>query len=130
MGAGTLTNAGAARIVGGGSLRAGITHVALYTADPGDAGSHTNEIAASNGYARQSITWTTTGNPTETNTNLITFNADGSWGNVTHWGLVTNGTRGGGQILMHGPLNSSRAMNSGNQIRFNIGAITLQGLTS
>lgn len=127
---GTLTNAGAIRIISGGSIKSGATHVALYTADPGDAGSHANEVATGTGYSRQAITWTSSGGLTESNVYRISFTASGSWGNVTHWALVTNGTRGSGLALMHGPLSSSRAMSSGNQIRFLPGSLGIEGITT
>lgn len=133
MAVGYLTNQGAARIISGGSLRAGITHIALYHADPGTSGtSHANEISSSSaGYARQPITWTNTGGITETNTNVVTFTAAGNWaGSPTHWGYVTNGTRASGVILMKGPLDATRSMTAGRQIRFDIGELTIQGLTS
>lgn len=130
MAIGTPTTAGAVRIVSGGSLKAGITYVALYKADPGDAGSHANEVTTGTGYARQAVTWSSSGGVTEQNTNVLNWAATGSWGTVTHWGLVNSATRGAGTMLAHGPLNSSRVMANGNQIRMLAGQIKITGLTT
>ena len=134
MATGYLTSAGAQRIISGGSLRSGITHIALYHADPGSSGTsgHANEIASTGqGYARQPVTWSNTGGTNESNTTVVTFTATGNWSlPPTHWGYVTNGTRGGGVILLKGPLDASRSMTAGRQIRFDIGELTIQGLTS
>ena len=74
MATGYLTSAGAQRIISGGSLRSGITHIALYHADPGSSGTsgHANEIASTGqGYARQPVTWSNTGGTNESNTTVV-----------------------------------------------------------
>lgn len=130
MAQGTLTTAGAVRALSGGALKSVCTHIALYTANPGIAGSHANEVAAANGYSRKAITWTSSGGTSESNTGTVTFAATGNWGTVTHFGIVSNGTRGAGTMYFVGALDSSRSMTMGYEIRFTNGNITISMLTT
>ena len=130
MATGTLTTAGAIRALSGGQLKSVCTHIALYTSNPGIAGSHANEVAASNGYSRKAITWTSTGTTSESNTGTITFAASGNWGTVTHFGIVSNGTRGAGTMYFVGPLDGSRTMTMGYEIRFLAGTVSISMLTT
>lgn len=128
MATGAQTNAGAALAVT--NARSAITHIALYTGDPGAAGSHANELPSSNGYARQAITWSAAGGNSVQNTNTITFTASGSWGTVTHWALVSSGTRGSGTAYARGALDAPRTVTNGVQVRFTAGTVKLQAATS
>lgn len=130
MATGTLTNAGAARALSGGQLKSVCTHIALYTANPTVTGSHANEVASGNGYSRKAVSWTSGGANSETNTGTVTFAASGNWGTVTHFGIVSNGTRGAGTMYYFGPLDSNRVMTAGYEIRFLPGSISIQMLTS
>lgn len=99
-------------------------YVALYTAAPNDAGGGTEVSGGS--YARQAIAtgassgWDAASGGATANTATVTFpTATASWGTVTHVGLFDAVT--GGNLLMHGALSASQAVNNGNIFRFNAG---------
>lgn len=99
-------------------------YVALYTAAPNDAGGGTEVSGGS--YARQAIPtgassgWDAESGGATANTATVTFpTATANWGTVTHVGLFDAST--GGNLLMHGALASSQAVNNGNIFRFNAG---------
>jgi hypothetical protein len=100
---------------------------ALLTDDPTDAGSQTDEVAAS-GYARQSITadmaaaHATTGNTT--NSGAITHGPAGaSWGTITDAAFPDASTSG--NYLMYGTLTSSRTIANGDSFQFAVSQISL-----
>jgi hypothetical protein len=101
--------------------------VALYTADPGEAGSAiTNETAYTN-YARVAVPiadWTEAGS-TFTNTNLLQFPVCGVTGaTITHAAIVTTAS-GAGQILYSGALSSPLAVANLIQPQFAAAAISV-----
>ena len=93
------------------SWRAGATlYLALYTADPGEAGSATTNEAAYTSYARAAITkatdWTD-GGSTFTNAVLVQLpQCTGGSETLTHGALVTTAS-GAGQIIVSGALGAS-----------------------
>lgn len=111
------------------SWRAGANlYLALYTADPGEAGTAiTNETAYSN-YARQTLvkaTAWTDGGSSFTNAALIQFPQCGVTGaTLTHVAVVTTSS-GAGQIIYSGQLNSPLAVSNLIQPQFAIGSITI-----
>jgi hypothetical protein len=101
--------------------------IALYTADPGEAGTAiTNETAYTN-YARVPVPiadWTEAGS-TFTNTNLLQFPVCGVTGaTITHAGIVTTAS-GAGQILYSGALSSPLAVANLIQPQFAAAAISV-----
>jgi hypothetical protein len=109
-----LSGAGETAMLNG--LMTGGVYVSLHTADPGTSG--TNELSG-NGYARQSVSWTTSGSiPTvDSNTSIITFpTATGNWGTVTHFGLWTASS--GGTFLGGQALTTSRSVLTNDIARF------------
>lgn len=100
-------------------------YVALFTADPGETGSTANEVTGS-GYSRQAITF---GAPTTdgefVNSGDVVFTATGSWGTVSHVGLMTAAS--GGTVIMKGAIVDSlgaaapKSIGSGDSLRFNTG---------
>lgn len=79
-------------------------YAALFTADPTLAGTLTNEVAASRGYARQAITstmGTSTGGSVSANAADILFGPDtaSNWGTITHIAIMDGGTIGAGNML-------------------------------
>ena len=99
-------------------------YVSLHTADPGDIGA--SEVAG-NGYARQGpIAFTDSGaNPTQAaNSAILTFPvATGTWGNIQFFGLWTAATSGAFQGS--GAVIPAKAVNSGDQARFQTGSLTV-----
>jgi hypothetical protein len=101
--------------------------IALYTADPGEAGTAiTNETAYTN-YARVPVPvadWTEAGS-TFTNTNLLQFPVCGVTGaTITHAAIVTTPS-GAGQILYSGALSSPLAVANLIQPQFAAAAISV-----
>jgi hypothetical protein len=109
------------------SWRAGANvYLALFTADPTEAGVFTNE-ATFTGYARVSMTkataWTD-GGSTFSNAGLVQFpQCTGGSNTITHFAICTLSTAG--QILYSGALNSPLAISNGIQPQFSIGSITV-----
>lgn len=111
------------------SWRAGATiYLALYTADPGEAGTAITNESAYGSYARVAITkasgWTD-GGSTFSNSGLLQFpECSSGTETITHCGLVTT-VSGSGQLIVSGALTASRAVSSGIQPQFAIGALTI-----
>ena len=109
--------------------RAGATiYLALYTADPGEAGTAITNEATYTNYARVAITkasgWTD-GGSSFGNAGLLQFPQCGASGNtITHFGLVSTAS-GAGQLFVSGALNDSLAVANLIQPQFAIGAITI-----
>lgn len=108
----------------------GVLYVALFTADPTDAGTLANEVAASVGYARTAVTLTAptgaAGATVVSNSADVVFpTATGAgWGTVTHAGLADSGTRGAGNLLASNALSASQAIAAGITPRFVAGQLT------
>lgn len=97
-------------------------HLALYTAAPSDAGGGTE--VSGNGYAREAITFGAASGGTISNSAAVEFTATGgNFGTVTHWGIFDAGTSG--NLLAHGSLAASRAVNDGDTLTFAIGDIDI-----
>jgi hypothetical protein len=109
--------------------RAGATaYVALYTADPGEAGTAITNEAAYGSYARVAITkasaWTD-GGSSFSNAALIQWPACTSGTEtLTHFAIVTTAS-GAGQIIDSGALSASLGVSSGIQPQAAIGALVV-----
>jgi len=110
------------------SWRTGATqYLALFTADPGEAGSIANE-ATYTGYARVALTkasaWTD-GGSTFTNAALIQFGACTAGTNaVTHFAVVDTAS-GAVAMLVSGALSATLNVSAGIQPQFAIGALSV-----
>jgi hypothetical protein len=106
-------------------------YLALCTADPTDAGTGAamNEVADAGSYARIAVTagfGTAAAAGAISNDAALTFAAaTGAWGTVTHWALLDSTTHGAGNMLIHGSLTVSKAVTSGDTMRFPIGDIDI-----
>lgn len=121
-----LTNAGLARVIRTGSIKSGITHVALFTASPGAGGSMSNEHPNSAGYSRQGISWTNLTAGIERNSNTIQFVATGNWSAVNYVGFVSSSSYGGGTMYAYAPLTATRTLTNGARIRFLANSIEIE----
>ena len=89
-------------------------YVGLSTGSFNDDNSGT-ELSGS-GYARQSIAFNAASNGTADNSGSVDFPAaTGSWGTVSHFGLFDAST--GGNLLIHGALTASKAVDTGDILR-------------
>lgn len=92
-------------------------YVALFTADPGESGSFTSEVANSNGYSRQAVNFNTASSGSATNNGALTFTASGgNWGTISHVAVVDNGTHGAGNVLFYGSLTASKQIDNGDTL--------------
>jgi hypothetical protein len=97
-------------------------YLALFTSNPTDAGSGT-EVSGS-GYARQAVTFGAAASGSATNSSQETFTASGgNFGTVTHIGIYDASTAG--NLLVYGALTSSRTINDGESLIFEVGSITV-----
>lgn len=101
--------------------------LALYTADPGEAGSAVTNEATYGGYARVTLTrasdFTVSGNQVS-NANLEQFNICTSGSNViTHAAIVTSSS-GAGTIIARAALSSSITVSTGVQPQFAANALS------
>lgn len=102
-------------------LGTGTFYIALHSADPTETGA-VAELAAANGYARQSATFTIVGDTADNDAQVQFGPATADQGTVTHftiWDAVT-----AGNCLVYSPLDASRAWSSGT-LTFAAGAITV-----
>jgi len=98
----------------------------LHTADPGDAGSTTCEVADSYCYTRKEITCGDDATARAiSNTAALEFDpaSGGAWGTVTHLGVNTSSTHGETVDVAYGSLTASKQIDDGDQLKFAIGAI-------
>lgn len=96
-------------------------YVALFTSDPTDAGSGT-EVSGTN-YARQSVTFSVTGD-TASNGSTITFPAAGSnWGTISHVGIYDASTTG--NLLFHGAVTTSKSIDTGDTFQISSGNLDI-----
>lgn len=109
--------------------RAGATQwLALYTADPGEAGSAVTNEATYTSYARVSRTkataWTD-GGSSFSNASLVQFpKCTGGTNDITHFGIVTTSS-GAGQLLYSGALSSTLSVSNNIQPQFGIGDLVV-----
>jgi len=84
--------------------------------DTGNGGTFTELTLATNGYARQSITWNAAGSSGSTNSGTVTFGpcSTGNWGAVYGWSIFDASTAG--NQLYFGQLSSSATINVGDSL--------------
>ena len=87
-----------------------IVYLALFTADPTETGSVTNEVSGTN-YARVSIAtkFTASTDGSSANTSSIVFAAAGAggWGTITHVGFMKSGTATTDDMILYDTLLNS-----------------------
>ena len=97
-------------------------YLALYTADPTDAGTGTETTYG--GYARQTVTFSAPTNGVTSNTTDILFPAVASGTpTITHIGIKDALT--GGNLLYYAPLSSPKALKTGKQFIVTAGQLTV-----
>ena len=106
-------------VFGKGSYTPPTIYVGLSTADPLDDATGLAEPSG-NGYARVQTAgadWDAAVGGALDNANDITFpQATGSWGTVTHFALFDAASAG--NMLAHGALDTSKAVNNGDTVKF------------
>jgi len=96
-------------------------YIGLFTDDPGETGAGTEVSGGS--YARTAVTITVSGN-TATNSGAVEFTAaTGSWGTITHIGVMDAST--GGTMIVHAALDASKTIASGDVFRIPAGDLDI-----
>ena len=111
------------------SWRAGANqYLALYTADPGEAGTAVTSEATYTSYARVAVakaTAWTDGGSSFSNAALVQFpKCTGGTDDVTHFGVVTT-SAGAGQLLYSGALSSTLSVSNNIQPQFDAGDLVV-----
>lgn len=97
-------------------------YIGLFTSDPTDTGAAGTEVSGGS-YARTSASFTISGNEA-TNSAAIEFpEATGSWGTITHIGVMDAST--GGNMIVHSALSASKTIASGDVFRINAGDLDI-----
>jgi hypothetical protein len=97
-------------------------YVGLYTSDPGDGNTGTEVSGGS--YARVSVSFGAPSNGVSTNSASVTFpTATGTWGTVTHIGILDALTSG--NLLYHTALDSSKSIASGDVFTISTGNLSV-----
>tara|TARA_B100000965_G_scaffold140138_1_gene116683 strand:- start:4501 stop:4887 length:387 start_codon:yes stop_codon:yes gene_type:complete len=110
-------------LTSGSLTRPSAWYIGLFTADPTDTGSTSNELSG-NGYARTAVTFSVT-NDLATNSAAVEFPAatGGNWGTVTHIGVMDASS--GGNMIIHSALTTAKAINSGDVFRIPTGDLDI-----
>lgn len=97
-------------------------YVGLYTTDPTDA--NTGSEVSGGSYARQAATFAAPSNGASVTAADITFpTATGSWGTVTHFGILDASTSG--NLLYHGALAASKSITTGDILKITAGNLSV-----
>jgi hypothetical protein len=97
-------------------------YVGLYTTDPTDANTGTEVFGGS--YARIAATFAAPSNGASATNADVTFAvATGSWGTVTHFGILDSLTSG--NLLYHGALTVSKTISTGDVLKITSGNLSV-----
>lgn len=101
--------------------------IALFTADPGEASSFTNEVATTFGYARTAVTFAAASSGSAATSATVTFPtaSGGSFGTVTHLAIVDSATHQAGNQLFYGALTASKTVADGDTFTIQSGQLTV-----
>lgn len=98
-------------------------HLALFTTDPTDADTGTEVSTSGTAYARQSVTFTVTGD-TASNSAAVEFpTATASYGTVSHIGVYDAVT--GGNLIAHAALSTAKTIDTGDVLRLPSGDLDI-----
>jgi hypothetical protein len=102
-------------------------YLALFTADPGEAGSFTSEISTSGtAYARQAVTFAAASSGSSATNATVTFpTATANWGTVSHVAIVDGDTEGAGNVLFYGAVTVSKLIETGDTFQISSGNLTI-----
>jgi hypothetical protein len=101
--------------------------IALFTGNPGEAGSFTNEIGTSGtAYARQAVTFAAASSGSSATNATVTFpTATANWGTITHVAVVDSNTQGAGNVLFYGAVTTSKTIETGDTFQISSGNLTI-----
>jgi hypothetical protein len=101
--------------------------IALFTGNPGEAGSFTDEIGTSGtAYARQAVTFGSAASGEISTNATVTFpTATANWGTITHVAIVDSNTAGSGNVLFYGAVTTSKLIEVGDTFQISQGNLTI-----
>ena len=104
------------------------THIALFTADPGESGSLASEVSGGSyaRYAMGTLTtfWAAASGGSTSNAGVVEFpTATVSWGTITHFAIMDAASAG--NMIASGALATGKLIDVGDIARFAIGALTI-----
>lgn len=98
-------------------------YLALFTTNPAEDGSGTEVSGTGTAYARQSVSFTVTGN-TASNSAAVEFpTATATYGTVTHVGVYD--ALSGGNLIAYAALTTSKAIDTGDVLRIPAGDLDI-----
>ena len=98
-------------------------YLALFTTDPTDADTGTEVSTSGTAYARESVTFTVSGD-TASNTAAVEFaTATASYGTVSHVGVYDAVT--GGNLIAHAALSTAKTIDTGDLLRLPAGDLDI-----
>ncbi|MBR0855490.1 phage tail fiber protein [Bradyrhizobium liaoningense] len=104
-------------------------YLSAHTANPGDAGSHANEVSGP-GYARQplaGVMGAADASGISVNTTVITFGpAAADWGTITYFGIEDAAAAGTGNMLCPGVPAMPRTITAGQPLQIPVGQLRLR----
>ncbi len=100
-------------LTNGSPTRPTAWYIGLFTAAPGETGGGT-EISG-NGYTREAVTFTVSGNTASNNAAIEFPTASGSWGTVTHAAIFDASTSG--NMIAYASLTASKIIDTGDVLR-------------
>ena len=98
-------------------------YLALFTSNPAEDASGTEVTTSGTAYARQSATFTVSGNEATTSAAIEFPTATASYGTVTHVGVFDAST--GGNLIAYSALSTSKAVGTGDVFRVPAGDFDL-----
>ena len=98
-------------------------YLALFTSNPAEDASGTEVSTSGTAYARQSATFTVSGNEATTSAAIEFPTATASYGTVTHVGVFDAST--GGNLIAYSALRTSKAVGTGDVFRVPAGDFDL-----
>ena len=98
-------------------------YLALFTSNPAEDASGTEVSTSGTAYARQSATFTVSGNEATTSAAIEFPTATASYGTVTHVGVFDAST--GGNMIAYSALSTSKAVGTGDVFRVPAGDFDL-----
>ncbi len=111
-------------VFGGNAYTAPATlYLALHTASPAEDASGAEVSTSGTAYARQTVTFTVSGNTATTNAVIEYSTATASFGTVTHVGIWDASTAG--NLLAYAALTSSKAIDTGDVFRVPTGDLDI-----
>ena len=107
----------------GSATRPTAWYLALFTTDPTDADTGTEVSTVGTAYARESVTFTVSGD-TASNTAAVEFaTATASYGTVSHVGVYDAVT--GGNLIAHAALSTAKTIDTGDALRLPAGDLDI-----